>query len=221
MRLLFFSRRRGAITKALQGVTRRYRGVTSRYGAVTSRYTVVTEPLRVVTQSLRSRYQSCEPLRSWAAQKKPVPYSGIRSGPSHPRRVLPLGVFPQRPCHRGTLHGEPPVLMCAAGSEKEKRAGGPLHWGHYSTPVRILQGRVGITWAEGVVLACDAIPPAPPSNVFGYRGTFLYRGRGLRPFTLLGGEGESYYNVHMGINACHSHMCYHIWNERGVRPSPS
>ncbi len=90
--------------------------------AVTKLLRVVTEPLRVVTQSLRSRYQSCEPLRSWAAQNKPVPYSGIRSGPSHPRRVLPLGVFPQRPCHRGTLHGEPPVpTVC--GRLREREAG--------------------------------------------------------------------------------------------------
>ena len=90
--------RRGAVTKA---VTRHYNAVTealreslrSRYQAVTSRYHWFT-----------SRYAS------WAAQNEPVPYSGMRSGPSLPRTVLPLGLFPQRPCHRGTLHAAPRML---------------------------------------------------------------------------------------------------------------
>ena len=70
-------RRRGAVTKALQAVTRALR--------------VVTKLLRVVTEPDGSR--------------KPVPYNGIHSGPNLPRRVLPLGLFPQRSCHRGILCG--------------------------------------------------------------------------------------------------------------------
>ena len=79
--------RRGAITKAL-------RGITSRYTVVTSRYTVVTEPLLI----LRA-------VTELDGSKEPVPYNGIHSGPSLPRTVLPLGLFPQRPCHRGILCG--------------------------------------------------------------------------------------------------------------------
>ncbi len=150
------------------------------------------KPLQSCYESLRSRYQSLlvvtEPLPILRAvtelggSKEPVPYSGILFGPSHPRRVLPLGVFPQRPCHRGTLHGEPPIpTLC--GRLREREAGlGPLHWGHYSTPVRILQWGDGITWADGFVLACALLrrrvcfglrrcPTCPPSNVLGYRGT--------------------------------------------------
>ena len=37
--------------------------------------------------------------------REPVPYNGIGSGPNLPRRVLPLGLFPQRPCYRGILYG--------------------------------------------------------------------------------------------------------------------
>ena len=107
----FFSRRRGAITKALRGITSRYKAVTSRYGAVTSRYTVVTEPLPI----LRA-------VTELGGSQEPVPYNGIRSGPSLPRRVLPLGLFPQRPCHRGILYGEPPVpTLC--GRLREREAG--------------------------------------------------------------------------------------------------
>ena len=67
--------------KPLQG---RYRPLQSCYGAVTSRYGAVTE---------------------WDGSKEPVPYNGIGSGPILPRTVLPLGLFPQRPCHRGILCG--------------------------------------------------------------------------------------------------------------------
>ena len=56
--------------------------------------------------------------------KEPVLYNGIRSGPSLPRRVLPLGVFPQRPCHRGILYGFPQGTMYAADSKEEKWAVG-------------------------------------------------------------------------------------------------
>ena len=61
------------------------------------------------------------------------------------------------------------------------RAGGRLHGGYHSTIVRILQGGWGITWADGLVVACALLqrgdwfgvrrcPTCPPSNVCGYRG---------------------------------------------------
>ena len=180
----FFSRRRGAVTKALQGVTRRYKALHSCYESLRSRYESLHSRYGAVT-NLASRYGVGRLKKSLCLTAAFAPVPAILGG------SCPLGCSLSAPA-TGGLSMVSAVLMYAAGSEKEKRAGGPLHWGHYSTPVRILQGRVGITWAEGVVLACDAIPPAPPSNVFGYRGTFLYRGRGLRPFTLLGGRGGAH-----------------------------
>ena len=67
-------------------------------------------------------------------------------------------------------------------------------WGYSSTIVRILQwgvggvlpGRMVLLWPApsfngGFGLACAAIPPAPPSNVFQDRGTPPVPRRGLRP----------------------------------------
>ncbi len=84
-------RRRGAITKAL-------RGITSHYKAITSRYSAVREPLLVITR----RY---EPLLSWMAPKSLCLTAAVAPVPNLPRRVLPLGLFPQRSCHRGILYG--------------------------------------------------------------------------------------------------------------------
>ena len=74
--------------------------------------------------------------------KEPVPYNGIGSGPSLPRRVLPLGLFPQRPATGGVHRESPCPNIC--GRLREREAGRlPTSWGYYSTPVRILQGGCG------------------------------------------------------------------------------
>ncbi len=94
----------------------------------------------------------------------------------------PLGCSLSAPATGGLSMVSPQCAMYAAGSEKEKRAWGPLHWGYYSTLVRILQWGGGITWAEGLVVACALLqgrvclglrrcPTCPPSNVFRNRGT--------------------------------------------------
>ena len=80
--------------KALQAVTRALQSRYEPLRVVTSRYTVVTEPLLI----LRA-------VTELGGFKEPVPDNGILSGPGLPRRVLPLGLFPQRPCHRGILCG--------------------------------------------------------------------------------------------------------------------
>ena len=67
----------------------------SRREASRSRRVSVAYPSRMRRVSVAERDSS----------KEPVPYNGIGSGPSLPRTVLPLGVFPQRPCHRGILYG--------------------------------------------------------------------------------------------------------------------
>ena len=55
----------------------------------------------------------------------------------------PLGCSLNAPATGGCSVFSLQCSLYAAGSEKEKRAGGPLHWGHHSTLVRILQGGVG------------------------------------------------------------------------------
>ena len=118
----------------------------------------------------------------------------------------PLGCSLNAPATGGCSVFSLQCSLYAAGSEKEKRAGGPLHWGHHSTLVRILQGGVGgartsasarrwgwmiLSWpapsfSGGIGLACAAIPPAPPSDVFQNRGTRCTPGGGCAPCTLLG-----------------------------------
>ncbi len=93
----------------------------------------------------------------------------------------PLGCSLSAPATGGFSVFSLQCNMYAAGSEKEKRAGGPLHGGYYSTIVLLLQegappGRRVLLWPApsfngGSGLACAAIPPAPPSNVFRNRGT--------------------------------------------------
>ncbi len=114
--------------------------------------------------------------------KEPVPYNGIGSGPSLPRRVFAPWVVPSALLPQGdSLWLAPSAHVC--GRLLGREAGRwPTSWGYYSTPVRILQGGWGITWTDGIVLACAFLqrrvwfglrrcPTCPPSNVFGYRGT--------------------------------------------------
>ena len=83
--------RHEGVTKPLH---RHYQPLQSHYESLLSRYGTVT-----------SYYQSLRAVTELDGSKEPVPYNGIRSGPNLPRRVLPLGVFPQRSCHRGILCG--------------------------------------------------------------------------------------------------------------------
>ncbi len=88
--------------------------------------------------------------------------------------------------------------MYAAGSEKEKGAGGRLHGGTIAQSFVFCKG--GVAGApdsgvrppmgkDGFGLACAAIPPAPPSDVFRNRGTRCTPRRGLRPLHPAGGTG--------------------------------
>ena len=88
--------------------------------------------------------------------------------PSAPAWWLPLAppVMLPGPLPYGFTVG-PQCIRYAAGSEKEKRAGGPTSWGYYSTIVLILQWGGGITWTGGLVAASadgsadDLAWPAP------------------------------------------------------------
>ena len=73
--------------------------------------------------------------------------------------------------------------MYAAGSEEEKRAGGSLHGGTIAQSFVFCKGgvagplermvllRLAPSFTGGAGLACAVVPPGPPSNVFGNRGT--------------------------------------------------
>ena len=96
----------------------------------------------------------------------------------------PLGCSLSAPATGGCSVFSLQCNMYAAGSEKEKRAPGPLHRGTIAQlfvfcnggVAGALPGRMVLLWrapsiSGGSDLACAAIPPAPPSNVFGNRGT--------------------------------------------------
>ena len=100
--------------------------------------------------------------------------------------------------------------MYAAGSEKEKRAGGRLHGGTIAQLFVFCKGslaglgvgvgvaggegergRMVLAWpapsiSRGIGLACAVVPPSPPSNAFGNRGTRCTPGGGCAPCALLG-----------------------------------
>ena len=125
--------------KLLQG---RYRAVTSRYESLHSRYGAVTD--------LTSRYGVGRLLKSLCLTAAFSPFPAFLGG------SCPSGCSLSAPATGGLSMVSPQYIRYAAGSEKEKRAWGPLHWGYYSTPVRILQWGGGITWTEGLVVACAA-----------------------------------------------------------------
>ena len=101
----------------------------------------------------------------------------------------PLGCSLSAPATGGFSVFSPLYRMYAAGSEKEKRAGCPLHggtiaqsfviwqWGvAEAVPLRRGLGMGGRFWpapsfSEGIWLDLRRCPTCPPSNVFGYRGT--------------------------------------------------
>ena len=95
----------------------------------------------------------------------------------------------------------PQYIRYAAGSKEGKRAGGPLHGDTIAQSFSFCNGE-GSGWrggscfgqrppsSEGSGLACAAIPPAPPSDVFQNRGTPPVPPAGAAPpAPLLGGRG--------------------------------
>ncbi len=121
--------------------------------------------------------------------------------------VVPSALLPQG----DSLWLAPSTYVMRQAPRKRSGPVGPTSWGHYSTIVLILQwgwggaspaaggrdwGRVVLLWptpsfSGGSGLACAAIPPAPPSNVFRNRGTRCTPGGGCAPCTLLGGRRGS------------------------------
>ena len=171
----------------------RYRPLHSDYGAVTSRYGAVT--------NLTSRYGV-----GWLQRACAVQRHSLRSQPSSEGLapwVVPSALLPQG----DSLWLAPSAHVC--GRLLGREAGRwPTSWGYHSTSVRILQwgwqgprtpasarrwGRMVLSWlapsiSKGSGLACAAIPPAPPSNVFGnrHRDT-LYPRRGRSPLSTRAG----------------------------------
>ena len=109
----------------------------------------------------------------------------------------PLGCSLSAPATGGFSVVSP---QCSCMRQAPGKRSGPVadFMGYHSTIVRILQGGWGITWADGLVVACALhqrrvrlglrrCPTCPPSNVFQNRGTRCTPGGGCAPCTLLGG----------------------------------
>ena len=117
--------------------------------------------------------------------KPPVPYNGTGSGPTFLGGSCPLGCSLSAPATGGCSVFSLQCSMYAAGSEKEKRAGCPLHgaiiaqlfvfcnrgWQGPLTPASARRrGRMVLSWpapsiSEGSGLACAVVPPAHPPTL--------------------------------------------------------
>ena len=122
----------------------------------------------------------------------------------------PLGCSLNAPATGGCSVFSLQWSMYAAGSEKEKRAGCPLHGATIAqlfvfckgavagdrTPASARRwGRMVLSWPAprfggGSGLACAVVPPAHPPTFLETGGLPLYPRRGLRPCTLLGERRE-------------------------------
>ena len=142
--------------------------------------------------------------------KEPVPYNGIGSGPSLPRRVFAPWVVPSALLPQGdSLWLAPSAHVC--GRLLGREAGrGPTSWGTIAHLFVFYKG--GVTGAadsgarplmgtDGFVLACALhqrrvwlglrrCPTGPPSNVFWYRGTPPVPPAGAAPPAPCLGEGS-------------------------------
>ncbi len=139
-----------------------YKGITGRYKAITSRYGVITESLRTVAQPLRV-ISHCG--AGWLQRACALQRHWLRSQPSS--EGLAPWVVPSAPLPQGdSLWLAHSANMYAAGSEKEKRAGGPTSWGYHSTIVLILQvgrwqglrERRGGLWRRTPLSPCTSRP---------------------------------------------------------------
>ena len=119
----------------------------------------------------------------------------------------------------------PQYLRYAAGSEKEKGAGGRLHGGTIAHSFVFCNGGVAgasdsgvrpLMGTDGFVLACAldqrrvwlgvrCCPTGPPSNVFGQGDSPCTPGGGCAPCTLLGGQGYSFATSGGGFLTCPEH----------------
>ena len=158
----------------------------------------------------------------------------------------PLGCSLSAPAAGGCSVVSLQWSMYAAGSEKEKRAGCPLHGGTIAQLFVFCKGGVagapdsgGRTsmGTDGLGLACALLqrgdwlgvrrcPTGPPSNVFGNRGTPPVPPAGLRPCTLLGERGFvlacalHQRRVWLGVRRCPTCPPSNVFGYRGTPPVP-
>ncbi len=114
----------------------------------------------------------------------------------------PLGCSLSAPATGGCSVFSLQCNMYTAGSEKEKRAPGPLHGGTIAQlfvfcnggVAGALPGRMVLLWrapsiSGGSDLACAVVPPAHPPTFLETGGLPLYPRRGLRPLHPAWGNG--------------------------------
>ena len=88
-----------------------------------------------------------------------------------------MGCSLSAPATGGFSVVSPQYIRYAAGSEKEKRAGGRLHGGTIAHSFLFCKGVWRfLTFPRGPrerrgLMVADVVPPSPPSNVFRSRGT--------------------------------------------------
>ena len=137
--------------------------------------------------------------------------TALAIGLTLPRTVVGLeDVSPDAPPQGDSLWIPPVHNVC--GRLQGREAGrGPTSWGTlaqmslFCNRGGAFPGRMVLLWpapsySRGTGLACAAIPPAPPSNVFGNRGTRCTPGGGCAPCTPLGG-GDA---IEGGATLCNS-----------------
>ncbi len=141
----------------------------------------------------------------------------------------PLGCSLSAPATGGFSVVSPQCNMYAAGSEKGKRAGGPLHGDTIAHSFAFCNGAVsgwrgrscfGLrpSFSGKFGLASAAIPPAPPSNVFGYRGAPPVPPTGAAPLHPAWGRDER--GLMARRPAIPPALPWDVFRDRGTRCSP-
>ena len=167
---------------------------------------VVSRRLAVAYPSLTRRASVAHPSRRASVaepdgSKEPVPYNGMRSGPSHPRVDAGLGHVPRPSCPGGLSMDSPSPPVCG-------RVYGDTLVQSFAFFNGGLAGFFLDGWsccglrrpsAEGLAWPAPLSRPHHPPTFLGTGGLPLYPRRGLRPLYPVGGrDGGSIFSPSAG-----------------------